>query len=502
MAVQLESPYANSGTTWLRGNLHTHTRRSDGSASPQSMVMVYAAHGYDFLALSDHDQAPLPAAELDSCGLILLPAVEVSTGCPHVLDVGATGLLAPRRGLQGLLDDINVAGGFPVLCHPNWEENFNHYPWEQLSTLTNYAGIEIFNGLCLEAPGSHLALDKWDRLLATGRRVLGFANDDAHTPDETARGWNMVQATERTPAAILAALRRGSFYASSGVVIERIACEGAKLYVRAPNAQQIALFTRHGKRVCQAPGPEVKFDAEDFGGPFLRIECYGAGGAAAWSQPIYVRHGRWDALQAYLAELASKGGSTLRAFRAARPPELSGRVDDALWSSTEPFAQFIRIDDGGKPPVHTEVRAIAHDRTLYFAFRCEEPLLEDLGSAGRGSIWGNDSVEVFLDPAGRGEGCYHLVVTVLGEMFVGCRGKGVEHLPELRAQARVSNDSGLHGWSAELAVRFDPAEAAPAPGARWGLHLCRNRMPVRGSYVWSWVGSSNHNRAQYGALQL
>jgi hypothetical protein len=295
MSVYLESPYAPAGGPWLRGNLHTHTKRSDGSATHQAMAMVYAAHGYDFLALSDHDQEPLAGGAFDSCGLILLPAVEISTGCPHVLEVGAKKLLTPAKGLQALLDEINAVGGFPILCHPNWEEHFNHYPWEQLVTLTNYTGIEIFNGLCIDGPGSHLALDKWDRLLATGRRVLGFANDDAHSPDETARGWNMAQVAERTPEALLAALRRGSFYASSGVTIERIACEGSTLVVRAPDAQQIALISLYGRRVHHVQGPDLKFDAGNFGGPYLRVECYGAGGATAWSQPIYVRGGRWDA---------------------------------------------------------------------------------------------------------------------------------------------------------------------------------------------------------------
>lgn len=309
MAVRLESPYKNADGPWLRGNLHTHTKRSDGTASPQSMIMVYAAHGYDFLALSDHDLEPVADDAVDSCGMILLPAVEISAGCPHVLDVGAKKLLVPRQGLQALLDEIHATSGFAVLCHPNWEENFNHYPWELLSTLSNYAGIEIFNGLCLDHPGSHLALDKWDRLLATGRQVLGFANDDAHAPDETARGWNMVQADERTPGAILAALRRGSFYATCGVTIARIACEGSILFVRAPDAQRITLITRHGKRVHHVRAPELTFDARDFAEPFLRIECCGAGGAAAWSQAIRVRGGRWEALHGDPDDLAKKNGS-------------------------------------------------------------------------------------------------------------------------------------------------------------------------------------------------
>ena len=501
MSVRLESPYLNSGGLWLKGNLHTHTSRSDGSASPQSMVMVYAAQDYDFLALSDHDMPPLTDG-LDACGLVLLPAVEVSAGCPHVLDVGARRVVAPTGGQQALLDEINATSGFPVLCHPDWEENFNHYPWEQLAALTGYKGIEIFNGLCLDQAGSHLAVAKWDRLLALGRTVWGFANDDAHTLDETGRGWNVVQAHERTPEAILAALRAGRFYASSGVNIERIVCDGARLYVRAPNAQRIELFSRHGKRVHHVTGPELTIDATLFPGPFVRIECHGAGGVAAWSQPIAVRGGRWDALQARLPELAGRGRSSLRARRTERPPALSGRVDDPLWNEAEAFDTFITMEDGTPAPVRTEARALLCGETLFFAFRCEEPEPAALGKAGPGSLWGNDSIEIFLVPQGSGENCYHLLITVLGTTFAGCRRSGAGHPPQIEGRAVIADEGAWHGWTAEVAVPLAGLGLPLAPGTRWGFHLCRNRFPQRGTYMWSWVGASNHNVPLYGALEL
>jgi hypothetical protein len=198
MSVHLESPYDQAGDLWLRGNLHTHTKRSDGSISPQSMVMVYAARGYDFLALSDHDLPPMAMDAMDDCGLLLLPAVEITVEDRHVLNIGAKGLLPTKKGFQTLLDEIQVAGGLSVLCHPSWEEQFNHYPWELLATLKNYAGIEIYNGLVTEQAGCSLATDKWDRLLAEGRIVWGFANDDAHRTTQAGRGWNVVKVAERS----------------------------------------------------------------------------------------------------------------------------------------------------------------------------------------------------------------------------------------------------------------------------------------------------------------
>jgi hypothetical protein len=39
----------------LRGNLHAHTTFSDGVRSPQALVDEYESRGYDFLAITDHE---------------------------------------------------------------------------------------------------------------------------------------------------------------------------------------------------------------------------------------------------------------------------------------------------------------------------------------------------------------------------------------------------------------------------------------------------------------
>jgi hypothetical protein len=40
---------------WFKGNLHTHSLWSDGNDYPEMIVDWYARHGYQFLALSDHN---------------------------------------------------------------------------------------------------------------------------------------------------------------------------------------------------------------------------------------------------------------------------------------------------------------------------------------------------------------------------------------------------------------------------------------------------------------
>ena len=286
--MSILSPYAEvPGGVWLRGNLHTHTRMSDGYASPQETVNAYAALRHDFLALSDHDQAP-DHAGLDPRGLVLVPASEVSAGGPHLVAVGCAGRIEPDPDRQKVIAAINSAGGAAVLCHPNWGRDFNHFPCEDLARLADYAGLEVFNGSIIEDPGSPLASDKWDRLLSAGRRVWGLATDDLHFEIQRGRGWCAVRAAARTAAAVLEALRLGNFYASSGVSIASIALRGAELRVVAPDAEGIAVIGKSGARLAWIEGHQLVWNAAGCPGPYFRVECCGRAGTMAWSQPFFI----------------------------------------------------------------------------------------------------------------------------------------------------------------------------------------------------------------------
>ena len=46
---------AHAEPRWFKGNLHTHSLWSDGNDYPEMIVDWYARHGYQFLALSDHN---------------------------------------------------------------------------------------------------------------------------------------------------------------------------------------------------------------------------------------------------------------------------------------------------------------------------------------------------------------------------------------------------------------------------------------------------------------
>lgn len=289
----LEHPYEDlTGGQWLRGNLHTHTNRSDGARDVQTVLDDYAARGYDFLAISDHDlyTSTDDYPQWDARGMLLIPGNEITRNGPHLLHVAADRFVEPLRDRQAVIDAANAGtdAGFIVVNHPDWQEGFDHCSLENLRAWSGYVGIEIYNGVVSRLNGSAYALRKWETLLTEGRRVWGFAHDDSHIAEDVALGWNVVCVRERTVAAVVEALRRGRFYASTGVEITTIQVEGRGIHLETTNAERIIAYTRWGKRVAVSDSKTLTLDVpEDL--PYVRFECWGCGEQFAWTQPFFSR---------------------------------------------------------------------------------------------------------------------------------------------------------------------------------------------------------------------
>ncbi|MCG3178879.1 MAG: hypothetical protein BIFFINMI_01209 [Phycisphaerae bacterium] len=495
--VRFESPYPQSGPVHhLKGNLHTHSTRSDGRLDIQEVIRAYAECGYGLLMMSDHDtQADL--AGLDPCGMVLLPGNEISAGGPHMLHIGAASLVG-GRDRQAAISRINAEGGLAVLCHPNWEAHFNHCPIETLRALTGYAGIEIFNGGTHWGLGGGLALYKWDMLLTGGRRVWGFANDDAHKPEDIGRGWNVVMTADRSVAGVMDALRRGAFYASTGVTIESIRVDGSTVHVKTADATGIAVISESGKRLGYVDSTEMFLDGGELGVSYVRFECYGRGDRLAWTQPLFLSSAELDRLRGLLEEVP-----VLNAVRVDPAPKLTGTMSDPQWRQAKPAGGFYARPGATPPPVTTEVRGLLAGGTLYLAFRCDEPMPEGIKTAvtedGRTSIWADDAVEVFLGlDESRPQDYWHVMVNAAGRSVGVHMPDGTVGLEGLRAAAGRS----LGGWSVEVAIPVQALGARCEPGSAWRFNVCRNRCPQPGSYVFSWVGPTNHAPDRFGVLRV
>jgi hypothetical protein len=300
--VTIDHPYTDlSAGHWLRGNLHTHTVHSDGRRTRQAVIDDYAGRGYDFLMFSDHDvyTSLSDYEKVDNRGMVLIAGNEVTANGEHLLHVNAASRVEPTPDRQAVIDAIapdNGGKAFAIVNHPNWnwrygqaEGNWSHVSQAKLMEWRGYAGIEIFNGVIGRLEGSQYALDRWDQLLSKGRRVWGFANDDSHAAvGDVALGWNMVYARERTVGAIVSAMAAGRFYASTGVVISRIAVDGDRIAIETENADRIVATGVGQRRFAVVDDKRIEVKVPD-GDPYVRFECWGRGEQFAWTQPFFIR---------------------------------------------------------------------------------------------------------------------------------------------------------------------------------------------------------------------
>ena len=293
MLQAYRNPFATPGH-WYRGNLHTHTTDSDGSLSPPEAATWYREHGYDFVALTDHDLLTEVAA-LSSPGFLTLAGVEVHPGRNELgesyhlvgLAVSRAHSFGCEQAVQEAIDELRADGAVVWLAHPYWAG----LTLREMVDLRGMIGLEVFNATCARF-GKGLSTVHWDDLLARGRLPWGLAVDDTHWGGaDSGRGWVMVKAPELRPQAILHALSTGSFYSSQGPEIHDLQVTPGEVYARCSPVSAITCVSLAGtgdQLVAPHAGQlltEATFPLRQQR-VYVRLECSDAQGRTAWSQPV------------------------------------------------------------------------------------------------------------------------------------------------------------------------------------------------------------------------
>ncbi len=301
--------FTNPGRFW-RGNIHTHSTRSDGVLSPEEVCRRYRAEGYDFLALTDHFVGTFGYPSVDTvpfrdAGFTTILGAELHSGPMqngeiwHILAVGLPPDFAPSNSpsfhpIEGqdtgpeIAARAVAAGAFVTVAHPQW----SGMTLADARSITAAHAVEIYNHGCANGcdrpDGSAIA----DLLLTEGRRLNLIATDDAHfyEPDHFG-GWVMVKATENTPEALLQALKDGAFYSSQGPEIRDVRIEGDHVTVECSAAVSVVAMGHgtgakavHGHSMTRASVPLARLN----GSPWLRVAVIDAAGKRAWSNPIWL----------------------------------------------------------------------------------------------------------------------------------------------------------------------------------------------------------------------
>jgi hypothetical protein len=294
------SAFTAPGRFW-RGNLHTHSTRSDGVLKPAEVCRRYKAEGYDFLALTDHfigayDYPIVDTVPFRDAGFTTILGAELHSGAQengemwHILAVGLPADFAPSHTPEWrpvpdqetgpeLAARAVAAGAFVAVAHPQW----SGLTVADAASIKSAHAVEIYNHGCYagcdRADGAAIA----DQLLEAGRRLTLIATDDAHfhEPDHFG-GWVMVKALENTPDALLAALKVGEFYSSQGPELRdvrvfegRVEVECSAVVSVIVQGHGMAARAVHGHSMTAA---SVSLKGRFEGSPYLRVTVIDAAG--------------------------------------------------------------------------------------------------------------------------------------------------------------------------------------------------------------------------------
>jgi hypothetical protein len=196
-------PALDADSRTVRGSLHVHTNRSDGTGTVDDVAEAARRAGLQFVILTDHgDGTRVPAPPVYRGGVLVIDAVEISTTGGHYVALGLG--RAPYR-LAGeprdVVDDVTRLGGFGIVAHPDspkeelrwrdWSLPFEGIEWLNAdSEWRNEGTVGVARALVtywLRGPETITAgfdrpdtpFAEWDAL-SQYRRVIGVAGHDAH----------------------------------------------------------------------------------------------------------------------------------------------------------------------------------------------------------------------------------------------------------------------------------------------------------------------------------
>jgi len=280
---------------WYKGNLHTHTTVSDGQLTPQACIAEYKRHGYDFMAITDHDRRS-EGGWID--GMLTLSGIELAVNqndvhkayhfvgldCEPGVEVNCKG----EKNPQAHIDRIKAHGGYCIFGHPCW----SLVSPEDLLALNGVDAVEVMNSV--SDPGARGDSTNWcDTLMARGLALPLVASDDAHFYNgDHCYSAIWVNSPELSREAIMESIRAGRFYASTGPRFRKITVEDGLISVSATPCACIrfmsdAFYSQHRRKVCdtQANVATYQMTAND---NYVRVQLTDFNGRTAWSG--YIRN--------------------------------------------------------------------------------------------------------------------------------------------------------------------------------------------------------------------
>lgn len=351
-----------------KGEIHMHTTRSDGDATPLQAAGIYRGKGFDFCIFTDHlvnwcyggwfDPSDFLGDRMP--GFTGIPGNELSTDFPatpdravwvvHVNALGAKWPIMPapptdaETALRANIRAAWDAGAVAQANHPNFCWSFDYRELSKLDEpfLMELANMDPFcyNSGDLSRPSVE---QNWDILLSRGMKIWGTATDDAHSyynyqpaTSSPGYGWVVCMTEDLSERSILDALRLGHFYASTGPELEAYKVQGRTISLKvkpcAGMKYRIKFIGHDGVILKEVEGLEAEYTirgdekyvrarvGDNIGGSNRNTaENYAS---TLWCQPVFV-----DELVAAEQFAPVAANFAARAGKAALAVKFGGRTD-------------------------------------------------------------------------------------------------------------------------------------------------------------------------------
>jgi hypothetical protein len=225
--------------------------------------------------------------------------------------------------------------------------------------------------------------------------------------------------------------------------------------------------------------------------------------------------------------------------KAATPPTIDGRLDDAVWAAAEWTDPFVDIegDRKPKPRFRTRVKMLWDDEALFIAAELEEPHVWGTLTKHDSVIFHDPDFEVFLDPDGDNHLYAELELNALNTTWDllltkpykdGGHAVNAWEVTGLKTAVRVNgtvNDPRDKdtGWTVEIRwpwaglKELTGVAAPPKDGAQWRINFSRvewdvdvvegkyRKVPKRPEHNWVWSPQGvidMHRPERWGYLQF
>jgi hypothetical protein len=328
---------ARAVAAWYKGVLHAHANWGVPqlpTTSPDVVVRWYREHNYNFVSVTDLNYYTPPEglkALFDAPGrFLVVPGTEPSKDpiqpgnkIVDTIGIGIKGPVDAPTGdtvtavLESEAKAIRKAGGLPIAAHPNLTYALTASDLLTSDQTTGPRFFEVWNtepGMNNLGGGGKPSTEQiWDQVLSAGRLMYAVAVDDSHhfydfissrqsgSPlSNPGKAWIEVRAGELSVPALMEAMNRGDFYATTGVVLTSYEVSGSGIKIglsdqtrdlgwSAPGANpqlyRTEFIGRDGKRLKldESLNPVYEFTGAEL---YVRARITSSDGLLAWTQPV------------------------------------------------------------------------------------------------------------------------------------------------------------------------------------------------------------------------